>query len=350
MNLQLYDEAPPEVKAETAITIADVETLRGWLPVDAQVSGGRPFIRWMDMRGVRLAEPFFQQTVERAAREGAKQLSTDIETLLRFEKIADATRPTGFIFHASRCGSTAVSNACAAVGDTRVYSEPYVVDKLLGQLFTRAVVADEFQARLWQVFLRAAVAALGQRTTGGGRGLVIKFACCSTLQLARVRRLWPEVPRVFVYREPVEIIVSNLENLPDWMRTDEQPEHTAAVVGVTPEEVARMSREEFCARALGRFYDAAAEHADSGAMLLDYEQLTPATLAAVTRFFGAAPTGEELAQIERVSRVYSKDPARRREYEDDGDAKRLRATPLVREAAERWAREPYERLRRRVNS
>lgn len=351
MKLQVYDAAPPAEDFIRPTRVADAEELRGWLPVDALVSEGRPYIKWMDMRGVRLAEPFFHQTIERVRRErqGSAELVTDIDALLQFEKIAGGVRPTGFIFHASRCGSTLVSNACAAVRDTLVFSEPYVVDKLLGQFFTRAS-GDEFQTRLWQIFLRAAVCALGQRRAGDERGLVVKFACCSTLQLERVRRLWPEVPWVFVYRDPVEIMVSNLGNVPDWMRVEEQPEHTAAVVGVTPEEVARMGPEEFCARALGKFYDAATEHADSRTMLLDYKQLTAETLTNVVRCFGAAPAPEEIAEINRVSRLYSKDSARVRAFDGDADSKRRRATPLVHEMAERWAREPYERLRRKAVS
>lgn len=351
MKLQVYEAATPDACVIRPARVADAGELRGWLPVDALVRGGRPYVRWVDMRGVRLAEPFFHQTIERVGRElpPRAEVVTDIDALLQFEKISDALRPTGFIFHASRCGSTLVSNACAAVGDTLVFSEPYVVDKLLGRLLTQPE-GDEFGARLWQIFLRAAVAALGQRREGGERGFVIKLACCSTLQLGRVLRLWPDVPWVFVYRDPVEIMVSNLDNVPDWMRVEEQPEHTAAVVGVTPEQVTRMSPEEFCARALGKFYDAAAVHADARAKLLAYEQLAPETLADVTRLFGAAPAPVELGEIERVSRLYSKDSARLREFADDADAKRSRATPLVREMAERWAREPYERLRRKHES
>ena len=351
MKLQVYEDAPPAVGVARPARVADAEELRGWLPVDALVCDGRPYIKWMDMRGVQLAEPFFHQTVERVrrSRPARAELVTDIDALLQFEKISASLRPTGFIFHASRCGSTLVSNACAAVRDTLVFSEPDAVDKLLGQFLTRAD-GDDFQARLWQIFLRAAVGALGQRRAGGERGFVIKFACCGTLQLERVRRLWPEVPWVFVYRDPVEIMVSNLCNVPDWMRVEGQPEHTAAVVGVAPEEAARMGPEEFCARALGKFYGAAAAHADARAMLLAYERLTPETLVRVTRFFGAAPAPDEMEEIKRVSRLYSKDSARRRAFGGDSDSKRSRATPLIREMAERWARESYERLRQKAIS
>lgn len=351
MKLQVYEAAPHAAFVVRPSRVADAEELRGWLPVDALVCGGRPYVRWMDMRGVRLAEPFFHQTVERLRREfpARAEIVTDIEALLQFEKIACAVKPTGFVFHASRCGSTLVSNACAAVRGTLVFSEPYVVDKLLGQLLTRSG-GDEFEARLWLVFLRAAVAALGQRRAGDESGLVFKLACCSTLQLGRVRKLWPDVPWVFVHRDPLEIMVSNLSNVPDWMRVEEQPEHTAAVVGVTPEEVGRMSAEEFCARALGKFYDAAAAHADSRAMLLDYEQLTPDTLAAVARHLGAEPAPDELEEIARVSRLYSKDSTRRRPFDGDADLKRSQAAPLAREMTARWASEPYERLRQKAVS
>ena len=39
------------------------------MPVDAVVVEGRPGLTWMNMSGVELKEPFFQQTVDRVFRE-----------------------------------------------------------------------------------------------------------------------------------------------------------------------------------------------------------------------------------------------------------------------------------------
>ena len=90
----------------------------GFLPVDAVVVDGRPGLQWMDMSGVSLAEPFFQQTVERLRADGRRELFTEFDVLLELEKQLDSVQPTGFIFHSSRCGSTLVANACRAINNS----------------------------------------------------------------------------------------------------------------------------------------------------------------------------------------------------------------------------------------
>ena len=84
---------------------ADQSTdLKGWLPVDAVVVDGRPGLMWMEMSGVSLTEPFFQQTVDRARRENRAERFTEFDVLLQLEKQLESVEPTGFIFHSSRCG------------------------------------------------------------------------------------------------------------------------------------------------------------------------------------------------------------------------------------------------------
>src|SRR5262249_49488944 len=89
------------------------EQMRYWLPVDAIIDEGRPAIEWMDFAGVEFDEPFFVETVARVkANDTKRTVVTDLDLLLQFEKIADNLQPSGFIFHASRCGSTLLANAC----------------------------------------------------------------------------------------------------------------------------------------------------------------------------------------------------------------------------------------------
>src|ERR1044072_6022705 len=155
--------------------------LKGFLPVDAVVVDGRPGLWWLEMSGVSLAEPFFQQTVERAKRQGREERFTEFDVLLQLEKQLESVEPTGFIFHSSRCGSTLVANACRAVSGAIVLSEANAVDKLIARFITDA--DNTVKESLYSVFLRGVVHALAQRRTCQERHLFIKFACCSFAQL-----------------------------------------------------------------------------------------------------------------------------------------------------------------------
>jgi hypothetical protein len=327
------------------------EELKGWLPVDAVVEGGRPLLRWLDMRGVRLSEPFFQQTVGRVRRErpGGAELFTDFDALIQLEKVVGGLRPDGFIFHSSRCGSTLISNACRELDGAVVVSEAASLDKLVWPYLAHDAGA---LALLRRVFLRAMVNVLGQRRAGDERRYFVKFSCCSVLRLAFIRSVWQDVPWVFVHRDPVEVMVSNLRTVPEWMRAESQPELAAAVCGLSAGEAAGLGGEEFCARALGKFYEAAAEGLGPRAMLVGYDELSSEKLLEIVRFFGVTPDDAEAARISAASGLYAKDATPARPFEPDGEAKRSAASPRVREMAERWAAGPYRKLltRRATNA
>src|SRR5690349_18470420 len=317
---------------------------KGWLPVDAVVIEGRPGLWWMEMPDVRLAEPFFQQTVERAKADGTHrgELFTEFDILLQLEKTIDSVPPTGFIFHSSRCGSTLVANACRAITDSIVLSEASAIDKLIARFFTDTADGG-VKASVYSVFLRGVVHALGQRRSGSEQHLFIKFACTSFAQLERITRIWPRVPWIFLYRDPVETIVSNLNDPPTWLLDDDW-RVLSSITGATPTDVAAMSLAERCARSIGSFYSRAVALANDRSMLLNYNQLSVPVISSVLEFFDVSPSAQELEAIARASSVYAKEASGTRPFVADADAKQKLASPLVRELAARWANEPYQRL------
>lgn len=322
--------------------ISDITNLKGFLPIDALVLDGRPGLLWMDLAGIEFAEPFFQQTVDRAKKENRRELFTEFDVLLQLEKVLHNVAPTGFIFHSSRCGSTLLSNACRAVSNSIVLSEPSAVDKLIARFVTDAP-AGSVKESIYSVFLRDVVHALAQRRHGDERHLIVKFACCSFAQFERIHRIWPGVPWVFMYRDPVETIVSNASNVPSWL-LDEDRRVLASITGVSTAEAGAMQLEELCARAIGSFYSLAHRLAHGGGMLLNYSQLSLPVISSVLDFFQLHPSAAEMETIARGSRIYSKEAAGARKFVADAGAKQQRASGLIREMAEKWAVEPYRRL------
>ncbi len=325
-----------------------ISGLAGFIPVDAVVVDGRPGLWWMEMPDVSLTEPFFQQTVARAkAENNRRELFTEFDVLLQLEKLLDSVPPTGFIFHSSRCGSTLIANACRAITNSIVLSEANAIDKLVARFITDAV--DNVKESLYSVFLRGVVHALGQRRTGNEQHLFIKFACCSFAQIERIRRIWPRVPWIFLYRDPIETIVSNVADVPPWLM-DNDRRVLASITGASPTEVAEMQLEELCARTIGSFYSLAHCLANDQALLLNYNQLSLPVIFRVLEFFKVSPSAEEMDAIARGSRMYSKEVSGTRTFVADADAKQQLASDLVREMAERWAIQPYRLLeKKRLN-
>jgi hypothetical protein len=150
------------------------------------------------------------------------------------------------------------------------------------------------------------------------------------------------VPALFLYRDPIEVIVSNLQNIPEWMTVGSNPAVSALVLGVRLEDLGSIGPEEFCARALGRFYSAASSALDENTLLCNYQDLTPETLLRLVEFFRVSISTEEAKAIRQTCEVYSKDPAR--PFEGDNHSKRANASQLVIEMAAKWAETPYQSL------
>ena len=321
----------------------ELKSLSGWLPIDAVVRDGSPGLLWLDMHDVQLAEPFFQQTVARVQAETSRsETFTEFPVVLQLEKLRPRVEPAGFIFHSSRCGSTLVANVCRALRDAIVVSEANAIEKVAGR-FTTDTDKDPVRELLYSVLLRAVVGAFAQKQFGNERRFVVKFSCCSVVQLAHIRRIWPAIPILFLYRDPTETIVSNLQNVPEWL-TDPDRRLLLAMLNCSAEELASLSQEELCARAIGSFFESARPLAQGPMMLLNYNQLSLPVLLSVVKFFGLNPVAQELEAVERVSRRYSKDASSERAFVADAHDKQERASELVRLMSERWAIEPYHKL------
>jgi hypothetical protein len=321
------------------------EHLRWWLPIDAVIDEGRPAIEWMDLRNVTFDEPFFHETVDRGKSQlKSRAVVTDLDFLLQLEKICDSVEPTGFIFHISRCGSTLLANACRELHGSIVMAEAPVLDKIASRFLTD-VESNSAKELLYMLFLKAAVTALGQRRTETETRYFVKFACTTTLQMHRIRRIWPNLPFIFLYRDPVEVIVSNLKSIPEWMKPVSNPAAAAALVDVATADVAKLAPEEFCARALGRFLEEAKVNVESKTKFINYEQLTTTQgLIQAIRFLGVEPSNEEADAIQEVSRLYSKGPTRGGDFQSDRQAKQASASTSVRQMAAKWALPFYESL------
>jgi hypothetical protein len=70
-------------------------------------------VRWLECGSTHFAEPFFGDTIRRVMRlnPAAGEQITDLQALLDAAGQYDTVRPSGVIFHVSRCGSTVLTNA-----------------------------------------------------------------------------------------------------------------------------------------------------------------------------------------------------------------------------------------------
>jgi len=273
----------------------------GWVPVRVRSAQ----VEWIECGTRRFREPFFEDSVRRLS--GAARATSDIEELLEWAASCPGIAPSGFIFHMSRCGSTLISQMLAAVDANRVLSEAPALDDAL---------------RLGDECLHAAMSALGQ-TSGGERRLFVKWDCWLTQEMATIRRVFPGTPSIFLYRDPVEVLVSQMRNPGMW---------------TVPEALDEEGREVHVANLLAGICRAAL---DEDTVLVNYSELPGVVCDGL---FGLRWAPQEIAQMTEAAAFDAKTPSF--EFGADVNQKRRSASPRVMEAAELvhpW----YEELERR---
>lgn len=297
----------------------------------------------MNFAGRSFDDPFFDQTIQRL-HAGPEQYTSDLRHHPPIEAGA-SLEPVAFIFHMSRCGSTLFANCLRALDDSIVISEAQPCNAALTPYselvwpFDRTEWATE-RDRL----LRSFVASLGQRLKGGERRLFFKFTSWNTVRMGIIRALWPETPCIFLSRDPLEVMVSNLESKTGWMKLQEVPAQARAVFGWRDSDPGEMSAEEYCARVLGQFCWTVKRLKSPRDLVVDYSDLNLPTIIRVLNQLQIEPTAAETERIARQFGVYAKDPLQARRFEGDSSQKRNSATPYQMEMASKWARAAYERL------
>jgi hypothetical protein len=292
-----------------------VADLAVWTPVALTIAPPRPSIDWCDLSDLVFSEPFFSQTLIRIGDEAQSRdlVTTELAALGQVESAVGGRDPDGFIFHVSRCGSTLVSQLAAALEGVAVLSEAEPVNTLL-QL-DPATVDVAMQVECLRLLLRA----FG-RGRVGARKFLVKFSSWNLLYLDVLRRAFPEVPCVFVARDPAEIVPSILAGRPGWMRLRGDPERARSLLGIAAETVSTLDDAGFCVAVLERFFATAVNAEIPRVLFVDYGALPGIVWERVLPLFGIVATESERATLAAAAQNDAKSPGLR--FAPDGAVKR----------------------------
>jgi hypothetical protein len=311
---------------------------REWMPIRVYVEDGVPMVDWCHVGARRPTEPFFTDFVEKRLRDPFALVfrhQTRLDDLVALCDAAPGLPPAGFIFHMSRCGSTLVAQMLAQLDENLVLSEPGPLESLLRLRLHAGGVPE----RRWMAWLRAIVAAMAQPRCGGERRVIVKLDTWAVLALPMLRRAFPEVPWIFLHRDPVEVLVSHQRSTAAAMVPGAFPPQ---LFGVGIGELGTLSREAYQARVLGSLCEAAAERLHDGGLAVAYEELPDAVPTSIAAHFGLSLQAGDVQRMAAVSGLDAKRPGR--PFSADSMAKQLEAPPTLRQAAERWATPAWTRL------
>lgn len=303
--------------------------LHGWLPIRIWQQAEAWRVDWCWFGDRALSQPFFRDAVEDALRlpfNQAFRRETPLTALSDWHARSPGLAPSAFIYHASRCGSTLISQMLARLDSHIVISEPPPLDALL-------------RSSLPQAERRAAICGLlsayGQLRRGMEQKLVIKLDAWNIGELPLLCECFPDTPWMFLYREPLEIAVSHIRRAGMHM--------VPGMMGrsVLDDETSFSSREDYIARRIGKLLQTGLEHCrELGGLVVNYCELPAAMDGRLAGFFGL--NVEQLSEVFAGVDQHAKQPAQ--VFVADGQNKQQEATALLKDSVECCARGPYEAL------
>lgn len=270
---------------------------RQWLPVQVYDVGEGLRVEWLHFGFAALTDPFFEQSIARARALPLNLLlrcSTPVDALLPF---AAKPQPDGLVFHISRCGSTLVGQMLSVLDDVTVVAEPPPLDSAL-RLWLEGVLPPQI--------VQGMAGALTRDRSGTARRRIIKLDAWHSLVLPRIAGLFPAARSLFLFRDPLEVIVSQARRPGLHARRGEVP---LASFGLSGEDGVRDA--DFISWVIAAVARAGLAAAGRpGLRFLDYAALPAAFTEAVLPHFGIAASADEQVRLGQAGARYSKDPSR----------------------------------------
>jgi hypothetical protein len=226
--------------------------------------------------------------------------------------------PAGFIFHMGRCGSTLVAQVLKETGAV-VISEPLAINDVLSP--ENNIPRSDLISMLRLILHNHATS---RACT------IIKFRSWNTLYLPMFIEAFPDVPWIFVARDPVEALVSIMKRPCTWARTflnGSNIFHDYLGIGSSP-----ICYEEYLAKFLAKILQIVTTNLNSRGLIIPYTSLPSSIWAAVAPHFGLKLSSVALNRMESKSRIYSKDPNASSIFQGDSAEKQLAASPALRKA------------------
>ncbi len=308
-----------------------------WLPTGLGSDGAQLVIDWAHYGQAPMHDSFFEGTQRRARGHPVSVLiecRTPLGALLDEPGLNPPPRLDGLVFHMSRCGSTLVSRALRAMPGNLVLSEPPPFDEVLQQCAAREDIPLEMRLGL----LRAMAGVLASDRDGTVQRRFLKTDCWHAGALPLLRAAFPDTPWIFLYRDPVEVLMSH-ERMSG---SQTLPGPHSALVGIDP--VGAIPGMEFTARVLTATCHQAADHAGvGGGIFVDYASLPAALEERILPHFGIAPDEAGRQAIAASLTRDAKEP--NKAFDPHERPTRAKASEQVLEMAERLLAPAVARLR-----
>lgn len=307
-----------------------------WLPSEViRATPAGPAVGWMYLEQERFLRPFLIDDCQEAMRRPANAVFRPQTSLAELRALADdvdAAPLSGMIFHVSRCGSTLLSQTLARSANTLVLSEPRALDALLRINDTGEVVSrDELIGTL-----RALVRLMGRRRFDDQARVFIKLDAWHLLYAPLLLEAFPNTPRLTLYRDPLEVMVSQQRQRGIFMASGYLDRSR---LGLAADE--HPAPNDYAATVLEALYAGALALNPGGERLMNYSELPAALSDRLPAFFSF---DADQAYQDAVARSVAVHAKRGEPFAPDAEQKREEADPDMVRVIDARVRPLYEAL------
>ncbi|MEO8412067.1 MAG: sulfotransferase domain-containing protein [Ginsengibacter sp.] len=277
--------------------------LNSWIPWRVSDS----LCEWLYVGHKKFTEPFFTDTISACRnmdenRQPYKVIS-DLQIMAKWAEDIKALPPTAIIFHVSRCGSTLLSQLLALDEKHIVLSEVPFFDELLRLPFKE----NPGKAKFAHDYLAAAIKYYGRKRTGKEEHLFIKTDSWHLHFYEQLRNLFPSVPCILLYRNPLEVMFSQkrqrgMQSVPGMI----EPE----VFGLSRQQLNETNLDAYMATILENYYKKIIEiiTMDPLTLPVNYKEGIKNIMSKVYAFLGMELTEKTEILFKERSRFHAKHP------------------------------------------
>ena len=280
--------------------------LRNWIPYKITVRDGEAYSDWFDLGDQRLIEPFFEDTLSTRRQvvvpKSLRPVSL-LDILPEWGNAMDSIAPTAFIFHVSRCGSTLVSQLLSMDESNICLSEVPFFDELLRLPYKLPGIPLSSIDK----YLYSAIQMHGQRRTGEEQHLFIKTDCWHIFFYERLRKLYPGIPFILLYRSPDEVL-----------RSQQKRKGIQAVPGIIEPQVMGLTDDDTITADLDLYFSKVMEKIfaafytiakkDDNVLLANYNEGIMTMMEKITAFFNIQIAPAMLDQWKERTQFHGKYP------------------------------------------
>lgn len=271
---------------QTPITAPDIQLAGNWLPYRYQPK--HRSVNWLLPVG-HATEPFQDETLSRYRQQLLLNQIIQPCTSLEFAQqqagnLVDVT-PAGFIFHLSRCGSTLISGCLSELETTCVFSE----SPLLTELLLDGSLPPAEQQSCLRACINLQSVAFPHRPQ-----IIIKWNAWDIFRWDLIRKVYPQVPVIFLVRDPVEILASHQRSAGRHMAGDAS---LGAVNPIFIPETKKQTLLDWRGRVLGALLGEMNRVDKQEAILrVDYKNLDAVGINKICHHFGLIPHAARITQ------------------------------------------------------